>query len=57
MEKKDILKDYLVSRLVTQNKVVDGYGKVYYKVNEDLIAIGASALPLYFFVVPVFPSP
>ena len=37
MEKKDILKDYLISRLISQNKVVDGYGRVYYQVNEDLI--------------------
>ena len=37
MEKKDILKDYLASRLITQHKIVDGYGKVYYEVNEDLI--------------------
>ena len=37
MEKKDVLKDYLISRLISQNKIVDGYGKLYYQVNEDLI--------------------
>ena len=38
MEAKDIyLRDYLSSRIISQNKSVNGYGKIYYQVNEDLI--------------------
>ena len=37
MEKKEIIKDYLISRLIAQNKIIDGYGKLYYQVNEDLV--------------------
>lgn len=31
------LKDYLVSRMITFGKNVDGYGKAFYQTNEDLI--------------------
>lgn len=37
MEKSLFLKDYLASRLISQNKSIDGYGRIYYKANEDLI--------------------
>lgn len=37
MEKDIFLKDYIVSRIISFGKDVDGYGKVYYKTNEDLI--------------------
>ncbi len=38
MKNVDLLtKDYLASRLITQGKIVDGYSKLYYKANEDLI--------------------
>ena len=38
MEKKELLKDYLVSRLISFGKKVDGYDKVFYQTNEDLVA-------------------
>lgn len=37
MEKSEFTKDYLVSRLITMNKEVNGYGKIYYQANENLI--------------------
>lgn len=37
MEKDLLLKDYLVSRLISFGKTVDGYCKIYYKTNEDLV--------------------
>ena len=37
MEKDIFLKDYIVSRIISFGKDVDGYGKIYYKTNEDLI--------------------
>ena len=37
MEKSIFTKDYLVSRLITMDKQVDGYNKVYYQANENLI--------------------
>ena len=37
MEKSEFTKDYLVSRLITMNKEVNGYGKIYYQANENLV--------------------
>lgn len=37
MTADQLLKDYLVSRLITFDKTVDGYGKIFYQTNEDLI--------------------
>ena len=37
MEKDIFLKDYLVSRVMSMGKVVDGYSRLYYKANEDLV--------------------
>ena len=34
---KAALKDYLVSRLISFGKTVDGYGKLFYQTNEDLM--------------------
>lgn len=36
MEKDIFLKDYLVSRLISFGKEVDGYSRIYYQTNEDL---------------------
>ena len=36
MEKDIYLKDYLVSRIISFGKEIPGYGKVYYRTNEDL---------------------
>ena len=39
MSKCNLLKDYLASRVVADNKVLesDEYGKMYYRTNEDLV--------------------
>ena len=37
MEKNIYLKDYLVSRLISEGKQVEGYREVYYQTNENLI--------------------
>lgn len=37
MEKDIYLRDYLVSRVISQRKEIPGYGRVYYKTNEDLV--------------------
>ena len=37
MESNIYTKDYLVSRLITMNKEVPGYSKVYYQANENLV--------------------
>ena len=37
MSKDLFLKDYLVSRMITFGKKVDGYGQIFYQTNEDLI--------------------
>ena len=37
MTKEQMLKDYLVTRCMSQGKVVDGYHSIYYKTNEDII--------------------
>ncbi len=37
MTKEEMLKDYLVSRCMSQGKTVDGYNRVFFKTNEDLI--------------------
>lgn len=37
MEKDLFLKDYLVSRLISFGKEVDGYGHIYFRANEDLL--------------------
>ena len=37
MEKNEFTKDYLVSRLICMDKEVNGYNKVYYKANENLV--------------------
>ena len=37
MSEKDFLKDYLVSRVISFGKSVNGYGKIYYQTNEDLV--------------------
>lgn len=40
MEKTSIYyKDYLVSRLISFGKSVDGYNELYYKTNEDLVSM------------------
>ena len=39
MEKDIYLKDYLVSRIISFGKEIPGYGKVYYRTNEDLETI------------------
>ena len=39
MEKDIYLKDYLVSRILAYGKEVPGYGRVYYRTNEDLDTI------------------
>ncbi len=37
MEREELLKDYLVSRVISMGKSVDGYSKIFYKTNEDLV--------------------
>ena len=37
MEKDIYTKDYLVSRLISMGKTVDGYCKLYYQANENLV--------------------
>ena len=37
MDKDIYLKDYLVSRILSFGKEVPGYGRVYYRTNEDLV--------------------
>lgn len=37
MERKEALKDYLASRVITFGKTVDGYDKIFYQTNEDLM--------------------
>jgi hypothetical protein len=39
MDKDIYLKDYLVSRILSFGKEVPGYGRVYYRTNEDLDTI------------------
>ena len=39
MEKDIYLKDYLASRIISFGKEIPGYGKVYYRTNEDLATI------------------
>ncbi len=36
MEKDIYFKDYLASRVIMDDKMVDGYDKVYYQINEDV---------------------
>lgn len=36
MEKDIYFKDYLASRVIMDDKMVDGYDKVYYQINEDI---------------------
>lgn len=35
---KLLLKDYLSSRIIAQNKMLNNYGKIYYQTNEDLFS-------------------
>ena len=36
--KKDIyFKDYLASRVIMDDKIIAGYDKVYYQINEDIV--------------------
>ena len=39
MDKDIYLKDYLVSRVISFGKEIPGYGRVYYRTNEDLDTI------------------
>ena len=39
MDKDIYLKDYLVSRIISFGKEIPGYGRVYYRTNEDLDTI------------------
>lgn len=34
---KEVLKDYLASRIITFGKTIDGYSNLYYRTNEDLV--------------------
>lgn len=36
MEKDIYFKDYLASRVIMDDKIIDGYDKVYYQINEDI---------------------
>lgn len=38
MDKDIYLKDYLVSRVISFGKEIPGYGRIYYRTNEDLVS-------------------